>query len=1477
MSCKVKEKSLTFLREKGAIGEKREVIDYSKFTELNTVLTNLAFNKYGVGNGKTMLFSEESVYSKQLIGNPKFLLRAVPNEALFNVLQIATDSYEELLFRESEANLTNLISDKERRRAFSNSDVRETELTYTLNEFILFGTTTLKPGGTSGRYLNAKYDVQEAQRGNLEDLGEESLNQIFTEFAYQESQVAKFKTTTAIEVLNNILLNYSNFTEEAGDLIEKTKILLSKIPKTVKVSVVPKNELSTTAYMSYDVVANTIKINPEILNLRDTRKAVESFLHEAVHAVTFNAYNNPITIEQQMFSDLIDEKYNYYLNNAKKKKLYGFKNQTEFISEIFVNPVFQEELKSVDEQNENFWNKFINAIRRLFGYSAKSPAYTKIIDAIVSIAGTKQEVGKLKQNDLSTIFKEEVTDDPHVDVSTLEKKLDYTISKLDQSLKLSIQSLERQSKRHKEEDKKEAIDKQIENLREIQNNIQEFQVTNQVLALEIFAESMSASMKNIVHKLNQVDLTDRDYLINSVKVYKQIVSTYSVIDDVQKVLSDVRQNLDQTVATEEDLIRIENIVSMAGAEFNVVSNRLYTMLKDAMRFVLNDIKYFPHIEKEHYNRLAKEHSQSKLTSNKEQWIINTMLNRDKDKIQTDLKKEIDNLLENPASDIYAQDVLFSSSINVSSRLIQIMNQMLLEIDNRRNALRIEKDKEFEALFKELIESKGTDNITTLYENILDISPEGKPYLKGEYKIGFYTNVHQKIKQLEREYRDKTDELRFEMYKHVVNTDEYNKYKEKIKDTVQEGKKVIKEITDENFILDKDKNLVVKDKWKNDLSSLSDVERKTLKFFIDLLEEIQGMTHPNKAENTIKYSYHDKNGNNIKFYELPKITKTDAERFWTGDGLSIITDKVTDLKKTRPDDIGYRTKHTDLAGREIKSLKLWYRDPAGMFSNKDQSLDLMTVMRLDYINAATYQTRGESEQELHFLIDIARQKGFEPREGTSKTRNNWNKKYRVIEGDKSNVYKMMNNMMESRFYDNMNKNNIKLGKADLNKVVSFINNASAFLTLSLNLASGTANVFNANSQLFLESFLKGHFITAGGIKKANAIYATNLMESMKDIQRPINRSFVNQVNEYFNTRGLFNLSNANFLKNDMLKAGLSTNSLQVFQESGEHYIQSITSLSILAGIKVLDKDGNFINKEGKVVKDGKSAASLLDMMEVDKVDGVVKLNDNVVYTTHSKISKWNEGGKEKVDMLIRKKLYDVLGNYTETDQAEIMRLWYGKLLMLYRKFLVPMGQARLRGVETAFKSKDKLTADEKRFSYALQEYEEGTYTSFIRYVITSAQQKKFFLTSKEKVWNTLSDYEKHNIKRAMVEFAVTTVMLPLSIELVIALAGGDDEKAYFLAYQLRRLDTELSQYWSIGESFKMMRSPIPSARLIETSLGIFLSVGQFWKWDEEYANGYNKGKNKIMTKIYKQIPVVKEFQRTYQDLFEYQNSSWGTGL
>ena len=212
----------------------------------------------------------------------------------------------------------------------------------------------------------------------------------------------------------------------------------------------------------------------------------------------------------------------------------------------------------------------------------------------------------------------------------------------------------------------------------------------------------------------------------------------------------------------------------------------------------------------------------------------------------------------------------------------------------------------------------------------------------------------------------------------------------------------------------------------------------------------------------------------------------------------------------------------------------------------------------------------------------------------------------------------------------------------------------------------------------------------------------------------------------------------------------------------------------------------------------------------------------------------------------------------------------------------MATKRFKAFGSSSKTKDEMEANPryKHYNYALQSYDEGTYTSLVRFlrhgVIPMLKQLKFSIASQE--WDKLSDLERANIKHSVSEITATLVILPLIGMLLGNMLGGnddDDEMIYFWMYQTRRLTTELAQFRNPSENIKMTRSPIPSMRLIENGIDVIGKTLNFWSWDEEMKSGPNKGDLKIGRAWSKMIPVLNQIDKNSKDLYKYQTAMFGS--
>lgn len=79
------------------------------------------------------------------------------------------------------------------------------------------------------------------------------------------------------------------------------------------------------------------------------------------------------------------------------------------------------------------------------------------------------------------------------------------------------------------------------------------------------------------------------------------------------------------------------------------------------------------------------------------------------------------------------------------------------------------------------------------------------------------------------------------------------------------------------------------------------------------------------------------------------------------------------------------------------------------------------------------------------------------------------------------------------------------------------------------------------------------------------------------------------------------------------------------------------MALLDSIKVRNKDGLYIDKDGKVVTEDK-AASILDMISLNEETKKLEFSEHLEYTDKSTVVKWNNGGLENVRLFIKKKIF-----------------------------------------------------------------------------------------------------------------------------------------------------------------------------------------------------------------------------------------------
>ncbi len=1284
---------------------------------------------------------------------------------------------------------------------------------------------------------------------NTEVISDESTDY------YEENNRVLFNNQqgkiTVDEILENILNNYKNLSPIGIELLEKSRRLIGRTG--AKIKFVPESKFTDdNIVMQIESDTNAIQINKERLGKFTTNDVVETFIHELAHAQSLQALLNPVTFEEKEFANLVEKYYDKYFNKNVDKSLrntgdynpitesYGFTNEKEFVAEIYADKVFREELKALDKiSGTSYWKQFIDAVRRLFGL-AKTNEANKLIEEIIDYVEADRR--DYRGTNLQRTMFANKKPSSKTKIETIEDRLTRTLNKA----KDNLDQLLARSKTYKKENTSKGA-KFESHIKELISEIEKVDGINQWKGISVYVKSMLSTIEQLEERFKKEDLTAENGL-EIIELYKSYLSSYDLIDDV-KILVNSLENDKINEIGEELISEIESVITEAVGKNDMLQGKFNAKLSQILKSQLNNINYLPQVENDWKERLSKEYKQRGLTNiSQTQWVAQQMNTTFKDEIQSDLDRVISELLTGIGTDISNASVMFMDGINNNSRLVSITMNLLTQAREKTIEQTREGDFKDAELFDKLVKERNSSKPTELYKNLLDFDSNGKAYLKGEYSIKF-KEEYQKLKD-DKTSKYKASENNSKDAEYIKAKNKFNKWKK------------------ENTIKI-DGNLIPTTKWKNDLSKLSKTEKEVLNHFINDTKTTDVQT--NSIQSLIQPFL------GAIYYNLPAVTKSNEERVIEGNLKGIVKDKIKDLTEIRPDDIGYEEQRLDSKGNSVNFLRVHYR---GDISPDQQSLDLFTINRLNRINGINYKEKQAISLQVEAIKMVAKNKEYYNKTaGGISILNKFAKREResTKRGIDSNEYKMISNLIDKNIYDLFHITYGKLGPVDLNKVISTTNGWVSSVGLSLNTFSAAANILNAQAQIFLER-VAGNHLTKGSVKKAHEIYTKDLANIAGDYSRPIKQSFVNQVNQMFDTFGGFTVQQQEFIKNSIAKTAVNFESLQFMHQGGEHYVQSIMVMATLESIKVMDANNNYIDKNGNVVSEDK-AVSVLDMLAKDE-NGLVKMSDKVVYTTRSLNSKINEGGKEQLLLFVKRKLFDTMGNYDSNLQPEAYRHWWGKMMMLFRRYLIPQAVARFRGAQSFYKHQDDLTENDIHFNNALRTTEEGSYVSTARFLIhgvyPALRQLKFDILSSN--WNELSDDKKAGIKRSVMELALTGAILPLVGMLAAGAAGDDDDNEWLwtVAFLSRRLESELSQFRDPREATKITKSPIPSLRIIEQTLDVAEYILP-WNWseiDDKYEAGKNKGELKIVRKTEKLIPVISKLDTTAEELYNGINSRWG---
>ena len=625
------------------------------------------------------------------------------------------------------------------------------------------------------------------------------------------------------------------------------------------------------------------------------------------------------------------------------------------------------------------------------------------------------------------------------------------------------------------------------------------------------------------------------------------------------------------------------------------------------------------------------------------------------------------------------------------------------------------------------------------------------------------------------------------------------------------------------------------------------------------------------------------------YQLPAILKSGGERaFQDVRGVSSAVNAtgkaMGDLVKRREDEKDYIEVTTDEQGREFKFIPIKYTSTISKEKDKglnpeDISLNLMESLEMFMTMSKNYTAMRDVATELMIVKDLVAERRVTQKKGAktmvtgvSKWIGGEERKELSEPGITSNAYKQLQTYLDMQMFGERKKDegNLLFDSLDKAKTLDLLGRYTSIRSLAFNLYSGINNVSVAQVMNMIEG-AGAQFYERKHLRQAKADYTKNLFGFVKDA---VSEFPENDLSIWMDTYDVFQefdqygskVSSKSFAKR---MAGKVT---FIMQSSGEHMIQTEVALAMARSHRIVD--GKIMSYQDWLIANPDKPSTKATKKEFEEKYKTVResigLKDGV---------SWTEGvtKKEMIKFTERiKGVYQYLhGNYSKNDATAMQQKALGRLLILFRKWLMP-GWKR-RWANDTFDNREVFN---ERLGANTGGYYVITY-KFLSQYVKQMKEKGFEMGMLKENWNKLPEWKKSAVKKSVAEFAISAAIL-----LLITLLGsleGDDEDDWMksmLVYQLHRLDSEVSFYRNPGSAMEVLRSPSAAMSTIEAAgkafknaYGPAFNFGEDWMNYPVYKRGKHKGKTKAGVAFKKMVPYTYQLDRilTPYDTAKYLES------
>jgi hypothetical protein len=549
---------------------------------------------------------------------------------------------------------------------------------------------------------------------------------------------------------------------------------------------------------------------------------------------------------------------------------------------------------------------------------------------------------------------------------------------------------------------------------------------------------------------------------------------------------------------------------------------------------------------------------------------------------------------------------------------------------------------------------------------------------------------------------------------------------------------------------------------------------------------------------------------------------------------VLSQIVKDTFTVRADETERGVLGLDASGRKIQQVPLFFMRK--LENMNELSLDATASMIAFADTANRHSALSAIIDVSEMTADILRVRKIK-KEGSDEV---------ITEG--GNPYRMYREVMDMRLYGEWKKEEL-LGTVDMGKVADALNRYSALSTLALNAFAGFNNVILGNSLIRQESFANQH-VGIDDVMYADKVY-WDPKEGVPDLMQDIGklrtenklRLFIERfdlLQDHDNRMSQVNADRGRFGRMFTLSA------LFFINHMGEHQMQSRLGVALAHKLKVLNDKGEQI--------------PLYEAFDVE--DHKLKLKDGIKNLDGSDFTNEDITAFSIRAAAINQSLH---GIYNSADKAIYQRYAIGRIVGLYRKWMMPGINRRWKG---------------RYHNWSMETDVEGFYrtaSKFIYQLFKELREGQFTMASAKDHYSKLHDFEKANLARALGEVAMMMIALVAGIllERLADSIDDDDEVAAWganmSAYQANRYFTEMAFYLPVLgtlEQLKIINSPAAAVNQIShiMSIGKIIDPTGWLIDDEDLFPRYERGRHKGDLKAYiwarDMFPVVS----TVEDWF-----------